>query len=308
MTRASIRNGGNIPGLGEPAFTMNAGEQANLPVLVAVPHGGRAYPPDLLAMMRHPDFATRRLEDRHIDAIGIQVAERVGAGLLVARAPRAMIDLNRAEDDIDWGMVKGPKPSGRSALRPGYRAQGGLGLVPRRLQGLGEVWRGAIGADAIEQRIAQVHRPYHEALAQELQAIRRRWGAALLLDLHSMPPLPSNGRWSPAHFVIGDRFGMSCDAAIPAAGFACFAREGARVAHNRPYAGGYVLERHGAPARGIHALQLEVDRSIYLDAALDELQEDVEPLVARLSDLVRALAETVSQLGNGRGDLREAAE
>ena len=308
MTQASIRNGGNIPGTGEPAFSLYDGARANLPVLIAVPHGGRAYPSDILASMRDPNFAMLRLEDRYIDKIGIQVAERVGAGLLLAHAPRAMMDLNRSQDDIDWGMVRGPKPLPRSPHRQDHRAQGGLGLVPRRLQGLGEIWRGAIETSTIEARIEQIHRPYHTALAEALGAIRKRWGAALLLDLHSMPPLRSSGQWEPARFVLGDRFGMSCDAAIPAAAFACFARGGTPVAHNRPYAGGYVLQRHGAPARGIHALQLEVDRSLYLDGALDRLQSDVEPLVARLSDLVRALAASVAQIGNRRSDLLDAAE
>lgn len=300
--------GGKIPGEGSSAFELRGAGAANLPILIAVPHAGRDYPPELLAAMRDPALATRRLEDRHIDAIGMRVAEASGAALLMAHAPRALIDLNRAASDIDWGMVRGQKPKGPETHRHGRRAHSGLGLVPRRLQGLGEIWRGPLEAGEIEARIDGVHTPYHDALAETLLSIRQRWGAALLLDLHSMPPLRPSGEWAPARFVIGDRFGTSCNAAIPAAGFAAFARSGAAVAHNRPYAGGYVLERHGAPAHGLHAMQLEVDRSLYLDDALDTVQDDIEPLVAQLTELVRALATSVAELANDRRFRREAAE
>ncbi len=258
--------------------------------------------------MRNADYTMKRIEDRHIDAIGARVAGQTGAALLIANTPRAMIDLNRAESDIDWGMIAGPKPAAVPAGRHGHRAHSGLGLVPRRLQGLGEIWRTPLTTKEIEARIETVHRPYHAALAQSLRAIRERWGAALLLDLHSMPPLRSSGIWAPAQFVIGDRFGASCDASIPAAAFAHFAREATQVAHNRPYAGGYVLERHGDPARGLHAIQLEVDRSLYLDAELDHLGENCDPLVDRLSALVRTLSTAVAELASASGNLRDAAE
>lgn len=301
MTERSIEGEG-------AAFRLEGAGAAEVPVLIAVPHGGRAYPDDLRAAMRDPDYTMKRIEDRHIDAIGARVAGQTGAALLIADAPRAMIDLNRAESDIDGGMIEGPKPAPVPARHHGHRAHSGLGLVPRRLQGLGEIWRKPLTAQEIVRRIETVHRPYHAALSQALLAIRERWGAALLLDLHSMPPLRSSGAWAAARFVIGDRFGASCDASIPAAAFAHFAREATQVAHNRPYAGGYVLERHGDPARGFHAIQLEVDRSLYLDAALDHLVENCDPLVDRLSELVRALSTAVAELASANGHWRDAAE
>lgn len=291
-----------------PAYRLENAAAANVPVLIAVPHGGRDYPDAVRAAMRDADFTMKRIEDRHIDQIGEGVAARTGATLLLARAPRAVIDLNRAESDVDWGMVTGPKPDTTRVSRHGHRAHSGLGLIPRRLQGLGDIWRKPLEAKEIEARISTVHRPYHRALSQALLGIRERWGAALLLDLHSMPPLRASGAWSPARFVIGDRFGASCDASLPAAAFAHFAREGVSVAHNRPYAGGYVLERHGAPARGLHAIQLEVDRSLYLDDALDEPGDGCDALIEQLSGLVRALSTGVAELAGASRPWRDAAE
>lgn len=300
--------GGIIPGSGAAAFRVVNADSADLPVLLAAPHGGRSYPDRVLAAMRDPGYTTKRLEDRYIDMVAERVADVTGATLIVADAPRAMIDLNRAETDIDRGMVRGSVQPHTAANRHGHRAHSGLGLVPRRLQTLGEIWRRPFESAEIEACLDAIHRPYHRLIENRLSAIRERWGAVLLLDLHSMPPLRTAGRWQPARFVIGDRFGTSSDAAIPAAAFAFFARHGVQVAHNRPYAGGYVLDRHGDPARGRHAIQLEVDRSLYLDADLDALADSADPLVERLCGLVRALAATVAELANRRGSDREAAE
>jgi N-formylglutamate amidohydrolase len=143
-----------------------------------------------------------------------------GAALLIAHAPRAMIDLNRAPDDVDWDMVAGGMPEPRVRLAAGRRARSGLGLVPRRLPGLGELWKRRMTRDELTARIEQIHQPYHAALAKGLEALRDRWGAALLIDLHSMPPLgPKRGADAAPDFVIGDRFGASCDGALSAAAF-----------------------------------------------------------------------------------------
>ena len=159
--------------------------------------------------------------------------------------------------------------------------------------------------DELAGRIDQVHRPYHTALAGGLEALRDRWGAALLIDLHSMPPLgPKRGADAAPDFVIGDRFGASCDGALSAAAFDHFAQVGRRVAHNRPYAGGYVLDRHAAPARGLHGLQVEICRSAYLDDQLREPGPGLAIVARVLAGLVRRMAE---ELGAARG-LPQAAE
>ena len=298
--------GGSIPGTaGQPAFTLTLREPAPVPVLIAVPHAGRAYPDEFADLMRNPAQASLRLEDRFADLVAEAVARETGAALLVAHAPRAMIDLNRAPDDIDWDMVVGGLPQRRARMAAGRRARSGLGLVPRRLPGLGELWKRRLSQDDLSARIEQVHQPYHAALSRGLESLRDRWGAALLIDLHSMPPLgPKRGADPAPDFVVGDRFGASCDSTLSVATFEHFTAHGRRAAHNRPYAGGYVLDRHAAPARGLHALQLEICRSAYLDAELREPSQGLAAVVRVLVGLVRRMAE---ELAVGRS-LPQAAE
>lgn len=288
--------GGTIPeSAGHPAFTLSLREPAPVPILIAVPHAGRVYPEALAALMRNQAAASLRLEDRFADLVAEAVARETGASLLVAHAPRAMIDLNRAPDDVDWDMVAGGAPEPRVRLAAGRRARSGLGLVPRRLPGLGELWKRRMTSEELAARIEQVHVPYHAALAGGIEALRDRWGAALLIDLHSMPPLgPKRGADAAPDFVIGDRFGASCDGVLSAAAIDHFARVGSRVAHNRPYAGGYVLDRHAAPARGLHALQVEICRSAYLDAHLQEPGAGLAAVARLMAGLVRRLAEELA--------------
>lgn len=312
---ATVRGGSLAPGEDAAAFIHIAPRSMPLPVLIAVPHAGRAYPQTLLDDMRDAPLSRLRLEDRHVDALGVQIARETGTGLLVAHAPRAILDLNRAEDDVDWEMVIGP--DGRAA-KPGQkahsgaisnaRARSGLGLVPRRLPGFGEIWRSKLAQSELERRIADIHQPYHAYLSRELARIRDAWGAALLVDLHSMPPLQSiQGEEPPPQIVLGDRFGASSHNALVTRAFSYLETQGCVAAHNRPYAGGYVLDRHAAPHRGIHAIQIEVCRSAYLDPAMAEPTSALAPLAKMLSGLVRELGAQTAALGN-RGDFAQAAE
>lgn len=305
---SQLRPGGLIPGSDEaPAFALRRPRQSAIPVLIAVPHAGREYPASLLGRMRHPAEATPRLEDRYIDLVARRVSRATGAALLLANAPRALIDLNRSPEDIDWEMVAGPRSAlSRARLAAGRRSRSGLGLVPRRLPGMGELWRGKLRQGELEERIEQVHAPYHMTLAHTLEALRDRWGAALLVDLHSMPPLgPKAGEDAAADFVIGDRFGASCAGNYVIAALDHLEMQGHRATHNRPYAGGYVLDRHGAPARGLSAMQVEVCRTTYLDAGLREPGAGLESVAELLAGLVRRLADEVT--GSAQG-FAQAAE
>ena len=298
-----VRHGGHIPGSGGPgsggaeAFYLRATNASPIPVLLAVPHAGRFYPGSLLERMRHPGFVALRLEDRYVDLLAEAVAAQTGAALLVARAPRAMIDLNRAVEDIDWDMIGGAPPGDVGSYTPGHRARSGLGLIPRRLPGLGELWKRRHDHADLAERIAGIHDPYHACLDEALGALRARWGAALLIDLHSMPPLSLRGGQGSPEFVVGDRFGTTCHGALVGSAFSYFAEMRRGTAHNRPYAGGYVLDRHSAPQRGLHAFQLEIDRSSYLDSRLLEPGEGFVAMVALLVGLVRRLAGEVAAMG-----------
>jgi N-formylglutamate amidohydrolase len=299
----SVRSeGGSIPGgAGIAAFTLRAPKPSALPVLIAVPHAGRAYPASLLAQMRDPGFAALKLEDRHVDRLAEAVARASGASLLVAQAPRAMIDLNRAEDEVDWEMFARGRDASPGTAAPGLRARGGLGLIPRRLPGLGELWKRRLDDSELQDRLVQIHRPYHQCLAATLGDLRERWGAALLIDLHSMPPLDARGGQPAPEFVLGDRFGAACHGTLIASSFAYFGERRRAAAHNRPYAGGHVLERHADPDGAIHALQLEIDRSSYLDLRLAEPGPGFAAMAELLAGLVWRLAGEVAELGQRRG-------
>jgi N-formylglutamate amidohydrolase len=306
-------SGGMVPGLdAAPAFTLTVPPRLRLPVLVAVPHAGRAYPPAVTARMREAELAQLRLEDRHADRLGVAIARETGAALLVAHAPRALLDLNRAEDDVDWDMIEGGRPLGTPAADPARRsnarARSGLGLVPRRLPGSGEIWRGRLTPAELAARIEGIHRAYHTALEQALARICAEWGAALLVDLHSMPPLrAADGEARAPVVVLGDRFGASCHNALVARGLSHLEARGVPAALNRPYSGGYVLDRHGAPRGGVHAVQIEVCRATYLDRQLAEPGAGLPAVAAMLADLVRELGAEAALLGGGEG-LRQAAE
>ncbi len=225
----------------------------------------------------------------------------------MAQAPRALIDLNRSPEDMDWDMVADRSPAERLASTPpGRRARSGLGLVPRRLPGMGELWRGRMEGADYDRRIEQVHRPYHTILATTLETIRDRWGVALLVDLHSMPPIgPKRGGMRAPDFVIGDRFGASCDVSLSQTALDTLDELGEVAAHNRPYAGGYVLDRHACTRRNIHAMQIEVCRTTYLDRQLREPSTGVARVAAVLSAVVRRVSEEL--LGRAPR-LSEAAE
>jgi N-formylglutamate amidohydrolase len=258
--------------------------------------------------MRNPSRAALKLEDRYVDLLAKAVAEQTGASLLIAHAPRAMIDLNRALEELDWDMVRVGAGLERRPMRAGRRARSGLGLIPRRLPELGELWTRRMEESELEARIEGIHKPYHATLADCLRRLRERWGAALLIDMHSMPPLARRGSGDAApHFVVGDRFGATCDGALCAAAFDEFSAQRQRAAHNRPYAGGYVLDRHAAPQRGLHAMQIEICRSIYLDGRLAEPGPQIDRVAAILTRLVRRLAGEVAALGRAN-QLPQAAE
>jgi len=296
----------------QAAFTCVVPHLLPSPVLIAVPHAGRAYPASVLAQMRDPELSQLRLEDRHVDQLGIEIARQTGTALLVAHAPRAILDLNRAEDDIDWDMIEGPHPPGSAAAsRSGHinrRSRSGLGIVPRRLPGFGEIWRSRLARPELDRRISEIHRPYHAMLAEQLRSIRDQWGAALLIDLHSMPPLRAADDSDQApQIVLGDRFGASCHAGLVGLAMSFFEQRGCLAAQNRPYSGGYVLDCHGDPRAGIFALQIEVCRSAYLDSDLTEPSPQIIDVAAMLADLVRELGDEVSKLGDA-ANLRHAAE
>ena len=239
-----------------PWFERLGPATAETPLVCAVPHAGRIYPPALFSSAIVPHAILEQLEDRYADLL-IGKAVQHGAVAIVARVARAWIDLNRGEEDLD-PELRDPPHSGPPQTG---RARSGLGLLPRRV-GRRDLWRTPPTPESAAARILNTHRPYHAAVAQALDEACRRFGHAVLIDCHSMPTL--NGL-RPARIVIGDAHGRSAGKGI-AAEVAHEARaQGFTAAINAPYAGAHSLARHGRPADNIHALQIEVDRALYLE-------------------------------------------
>ena len=202
--------------------------------------------------------ALSNLEDPYVDRL-VWRAVQHGVGAVIARAPRAAIDCNRAEDEVDPAVVDGARRGRVTA-----RARGGLGIVPARTQQHGFLWRRPITAKQLEERIEQAHRPYHQAIEEQLQLLLDRFGCALLLDCHSMPSPPQG---VPA-VVFGDCRGRTADPWLSSEAVAISRRHGFEAGLNDPFAGGHIIERHARPASGVHALQIELDRGRYLDGKL----------------------------------------
>ncbi|MCI4591618.1 N-formylglutamate amidohydrolase [Sphingobium sp. BYY-5] len=269
-------------------FDLHGPATPSRPVIVSVPHAGRDYPADLLAQARVRPEILQRLEDRWADLL-VQPLIARGFTVLVARAARAMIDLNRHEREVDPVMLR-DVPHG-AALHSSAKLRGGLGLLPRRLPGAQELWRGPLSWAEVQRRIDQVHRPYHAMLAQLMKAAHDAYGHAILVDLHSMPPLspPAPGRRAPG-MVLGDRFGRSASSRLMALIADMAEAHGVATAQNHPYAGDYLLERHGRPGRGMHAIQVEIDRTLYLDVTLDRPGPGIERMRGLVTDIAEALA------------------
>jgi N-formylglutamate amidohydrolase len=251
--------------------------QPTSPVVLSVPHAGRDYPMALKTALRVPLAALLPLEDRLVDAVAR--AARTDQTTIVQNRARAWIDLNRGEDERDPLLDEGARPM--PPAQQSAKLRSGLGLVPRRASGAGDLWARRFTDADVTARIANDHRPYHAALAAALNAAKATFGVAVLLDVHSMPPLGPGG----ARIVLGDRFGHAADTRFVArVETECRAR-GFSTATNAPYAGGHILERHARPAAGIHAIQLELDRTLYLDRKLNGPGAGF----TRVVDLVRSL-------------------
>lgn len=271
--------------LGAP-YLLVAPVGSSSPVVLSSPHSGRHYPREMLTQWRLPAASLRALDDGPVDELLARGCS-AGATLLAATYPRAVVDLNRAPGELDPEALL--DPASVSNLRLTVKARAGLGVVPTRL--LGEpIYRERLSAAELRHRLASVHEPYHAQLANLLRERRLWYGAALVLDCHSMPTLASPlGGERPLDVALGDRFGRSCHPALVVAAERALAGAGLKVARNRPYAGGYITERHGDPGRGSHALQLELRRGLFMHETTHEPHAGFTALQELLGKLVGVL-------------------
>lgn len=262
------------------------------------PHSGRDYPEDLLAASRLTAHDLRRSEDAYVELL-FDAAPEFGAPLIHATAPRAYVDLNRGAEELDPSLIDGVRTAG---LNP--RLAAGLGVIPRVVAEGVPIYAGKIPLAAATERLRRHYRPFHDALDDLLQAAWARAGEAVLIDCHSMPSDALRSaprvRGRRPEVILGDRFGVSCAPWVMAAAERAFAEAGFAVARNSPFAGGFITQRYGRPSRGVHAVQVEIDRGLYLDEArvepgpgFDDLRAALRPVIAALAALrpeARALA------------------
>jgi N-formylglutamate amidohydrolase len=276
-----------------PAFGMRRaaaeGVAPPTPLVFASPHSGRFYPDDMMAAAALDATAIRRSEDALVDDL-IAAAPDLGAALITARYARAYIDLNREAFELDPGMFADELPDfarGRTA-----RVAAGLGAIARVVSEGQEIYARKLTFAEARGRIDGAHRPYHAALERLIAEAHRAHGFAILIDWHSMPAAAakSGGRDRPCDIVLGDRFGAACTGLLTARVERELETMGYRVARNTPYAGGYTTEHYGRPGRRTHALQIEINRSLYLDEANLSPTAGFERLKSDIEGLTRALA------------------
>lgn len=268
------------------------------PLVVASPHSGSDYPADFVAASRLDPLTLRRSEDAFVDEI-FGAAPRLGAPLLAARFPRAYVDVNREAYELDPAMFVDPLPDYVNARSP--RVRMGLGTIARVVASGEEIYDGKLCFAEAEARIATLYRPYHAALHQLVEETAADFGFCLVLDCHSMPSgAPGAAGREAADIVLGDCHGVACAPQIVETARRYLSRRGFVVAVNAPYAGGFTTGHYGQPRLGRHALQIEINRAIYMDErsycrrpAFTELRQEMEGLVARLAETAQeALAQS----------------
>ncbi len=286
------RIGAQVDSAGEPAFVLHRPRDLQLPLVFSSPHSGRCYPPDLIEASRLSPERLRRSEDAYVEEL-FQGVVGFGAPLLAARFPRAYVDLNREPFELDPDLFEDALPA--FANTRSLRVLGGLGTIARVVGDAEEIYRRRLSVAEAMARIETFYWPYHAALRELIEQARQRFGFAILIDCHSMPS-SSAAEGAPAgearaQFVLGDRFGVSCASDLTRMVERRLTSMGYAVALNRPYAGGYITEHYGAPMRGVHALQLEINRALFTDEASVTLTDGFEPIRAALMSLVASLAD-----------------
>jgi len=252
------------------------------------PHSGNVYPPAFLAAARLEIAQLRRSEDSFVDELFAGVVGR-GFPLMRAHFPRCYIDVNREPYELDPRMFDGRLPS--FANTRSMRVAGGLGTVARVVGDAQEIYNQRIPVDDALRRIEGLYKPYHRALRRLVTRVHRDFGTAILIDCHSMPSIAGSRDERPrADIVLGDRYGTSCVAVVADTVEAVLAGAGYSVSRNKPYAGGFITEHYGNPPAGLHAIQLEINRALYMDerrfepiASFGRLAADLEMLAERLA-------------------------
>ncbi|MFN7008446.1 MAG: N-formylglutamate amidohydrolase [Allorhizobium sp.] len=284
-------------------FEVREPETQSIPFVYNSPHSGRRYPSSFLDQSRLDGIAIRRSEDHFVDEL-FAAAPAFGAPLLLAHFPRAFVDVNREPYELDPRMFSGPVPS--FANINSVRVAGGLGTIPRIVAENVEIYARRLPVSEALERIEGIYKPYHACLRKLIARTHARFGFGVLIDCHSMPGnIRVAGSGIRPDFIIGDRYGTSASADLSQAALEFLEGLGFVAVRNKPYAGGFITEHYGRPARGLHALQVEVNRSLYIDETTLTKRADFDALAGSIAVFMQQMADFVAGYA---GDTALAAE
>ncbi len=277
----------------DAAIEILAPAEQLVPMVFSSPHSGRDYPADFLAASRLDATAIRRSEDSFVDEL-FDHAPHHGAPLLKALFPRAFVDPNREPYELDPAMFTGPLPGFVNRRSP--RVAAGLGTIARVVANGSEIYSCKLDFDEAHARIERCYKPYHEALEDLITQTRTMFGTCILIDCHSMPsiggPMENDaGRRRQVDFILGDAHGRACARPLTMLVEDTLREMGYSVVRNTPYSGGFITRNYGRPQRGVHALQIEINRALYMDETSFERTEGLNRVAADMSALAERLAE-----------------
>jgi N-formylglutamate amidohydrolase len=275
---------GEVP----PPFEIVEPPQWRAPIIFNSPHSGSVYPDDFLIASRIDLPTLRRSEDSFMDELIADLSRR-GFPVVRVNFPRSYVDVNREPYELDPRMFSGRLPS--FANTRSMRVAGGLGTIPRVVGDGQEIYRERLAVDDALSRIETLYKPYHRALRRLINRVHQSFGTVVVVDCHSMPSIGvSRDEPRRPDVVIGDRYGTSCAPLLPDMVEATMSRLGYSVGRNKPYAGGFITEHYGNPASGLHAIQLELNRAIYMDERRREKGPRFAQVAADFAKLADALA------------------
>ncbi len=268
-----------------------------IPFVFNSPHSGSFYPPEFLAESGLDSLSIRRSADHYVDELFADAPE-LGAPLLRAHFPRAYLDVNREPYELDPRMFDGPLPPFVNI--GSMRVAGGLGTIPRIVAENMEIYRRRLPVNEAMSRIETIYKPYHACLRKLIARTHARFGLAILIDCHSMPGnIRLSGSDVRPDFIIGDRYGTSASAELSRAAMQFLDGMGFSAVRNKPYAGGFITEHYGRPVRGLHALQIEINRALYVDEATLDRRPEFPVISASLSTFMRQMADFVADFAGG---------
>src|SRR5215813_2733413 len=276
-----------------PPFEIMEPVEWRAPIIFTSPHSGSAYPDEFLKASRIDLATLRRSEDSFMDELIADLGDR-GFAVVRVHFPRSYVDVNREPYELDPRMFAGRLPS--FANTRSMRVAGGLGTIPRVVGDGQEIYRERLSVDDALGRIEALYKPYHRALRRLINKAHQSFGTVILVDCHSMPSVGvSRDEPRRPDLVIGDRYGTSCAPLLPQLVEETLAGLGYSIGRNKPYAGGFITEHYGNPASGLHAIQIELNRAIYMD----ERRREKSARFAQVAADFAALAEVLATISPG---------